>query len=90
MYSYPVVYPSILQSEQVEPKFQGGLFLQLVQLGVVASMNVPSGVSRAEYSVIISLVAHRPKAQIVTPLGAGSNGCSSIAGGAEAEYQGVR
>lgn len=68
----------------------GGLFLQLVQLGVVAPMNVPSGVSRAEHSVIIPTVAYRPKAQIITRLGAGSNGCSSIAGGAKAKYRGVR
>lgn len=74
----------------MEPKFGGGLFLQLVQLGVVAPMNVPSGVSRAEHSVIIPTVAYRPKAQIITRLGAGSNGCSSIAGGAKAKYRGVR
>lgn len=37
----------------------------------MAPLNTPSGVSRAEPSVIVSPGAYRPKAQMVAPPGAG-------------------
>lgn len=72
MHSYPVVYPALPLLETGGACTSGvSLFLQLVWLGTMAPLNILSGISRAEPSVIILSGAHRLRAQVVALPGAG-------------------
>lgn len=67
MYSYSVVYPSLPPMEQVGLCFRGVSFSPVDVVGPVAPLNIPSGASKAEPTVIVPPSTLRPMAQMVTP-----------------------